>query len=193
MIANPNTISISSPQLLDAALSNIGAKLTTGLSWLDNAFGKAYKLEKIVDGRTIRYPGIPVQSTNERDYLDLRPDGHLGNFCWFEVSDAQEIPDWRKGQKNWFIIDVSLIFWFDLRTIYVSNWQNKTQENVKQEVFNVIKVLAVPGASLVLNRVYERSENIYRGYTVNETDNQFLMRPYGGFRLEGQLKYQEQC
>ena len=44
-----------------------------------------------------------------------------------------------------------------------------------------------------INRIYELAENIYRGFSLDEVDNQFLMAPYGGFRFEGIMEVTETC
>jgi hypothetical protein len=49
------------------------------------------------------------------------------------------------------------------------------------------------GGRIILNRIYERAENIYRGYTLSEIDNQFLMHPFAGFRFDGILEFDELC
>lgn len=45
----------------------------------------------------------------------------------------------------------------------------------------------------MVDRVAERAENIYRGYDHGEIEGQFLMFPYTGFRLEGEMVINEQC
>ena len=41
--------------------------------------------------------------------------------------------------------------------------------------------------------IYELAENVYRGFTLDEIDNQFLMHPFGGFRFEGVLSVNQPC
>jgi hypothetical protein len=42
-----------------------------------------------------------------------------------------------------------------------------------------------------LNNIQELASDIYRGFSFSEIDNQFLMRPYSGFRINGNMRYLE--
>ena len=48
-------------------------------------------------------------------------------------------------------------------------------------------------ASFVINRIYENAESIFKEYTLDEIDNQFLMQPYCGFRFTGEIEIEEEC
>jgi hypothetical protein len=41
--------------------------------------------------------------------------------------------------------------------------------------------------------VYERAENVYDGFNIDEVDNQFMMAPYAAFRFEGTMMVDEDC
>jgi hypothetical protein len=41
--------------------------------------------------------------------------------------------------------------------------------------------------------VYERAENVFEGYSLDEVDNQFLMQPFAGLRITGELIVDEEC
>ena len=67
---------------------------------------------------------------------------------------------------------------------------------VKAQILRVLNGRAgwhLTGGRIVLNKIYERAENIYRGYTLSEIDNQFLMHPFSGFRFDGLLEFDELC
>jgi hypothetical protein len=44
-----------------------------------------------------------------------------------------------------------------------------------------------------VSRIYERAENVFRGYTMDEVDNQFLMSPFAGWRFDGLLTIKNDC
>ena len=75
-----------------------------------------------------------------------------------------------------------------------------------------MRVLTTPGlitttGKLVINDIYERFENIYRGYSIEkiynnyvykgegiqDIDKQFFMYPYAGIRIEFTLTTRELC
>jgi len=189
MIANETQQNIISPALLDAAFAQVQAKLLSGLSWLDFAFGKAQRLERQREGQTIRYPGV----FGSKDYINMFPDSHLGNFCFFDVPDAQVIEDWRRGHFNRFHTGFGLVFWVDLRDVYPADYTRRTTEHVKEEVLRFFATTSFAGCRVEPTEIDERTENIYPGYTIAEIDNQFLMRPYAGFRMSGVITYDEAC
>ena len=82
-------------------------------------------------------------------------------------------------------------------------------KEVKDEI---IRVLTTPGlitttGKLVINDIYERFENIYKGYSIEkiynnytykgegiqDIDKQFFMYPYAGIRIEFTLTTRELC
>ena len=194
MIANPTIPTPIDPQLIDIALLQLQTELTTGLSWLTAAYGKAQRLiERNTSGKRIYFPGVYAGA---KEYLKVFPDSHLGNFCFFEVPDGNERVLWNKNHYNWLTSDFGLIFWFDFRDVYPSpaDWTLHTIENVKSEVLRVLTTTTYSNLSITdITTFSEQADNIYRSYTHNEISEQFLMRPYGGFRINGTMRYKEKC
>lgn len=188
MIQNPTIVSITDPQGADLVLSGFQTKLETALSWLTKAYGRVYRLVQELDNDDFFYPGVIVSG---KEYLNMLPDGHLGNYCYFEL-DEQVFQEYNKGLYNRFEQGFSCVFWFDLRDIYV-DWETRTIEHVKAEILTALRSLTVSNAQFRLNTIYERAEDVFEGYSVNEVDNQFLMRPYGALRFEGELIYKQKC
>lgn len=186
---NPTPIALDQPRMIDQALQELQTVLTTGLSWLTSAYGRAYKLERNDNGRRVAYPGVPGLGT---EFVDVRPDEHLGNYSFFDIPDDQDIEDLR-GQQSRLTTEFGLVFFFDLRTVYGSDWETRTNENVKADVLQVLRTASTPTAAFRLTRLTDRAENVYRGYTLEEAKEQFTARPYGIFRISGEIKYYESC
>lgn len=191
MISTPTIPVPTSPKLWDYAVAELQTELAANISWLTSAFGKAQRRVKVVDGRESRFPAV---YSGAGDYLSMLPDAHLGNYCWLDVGDYQEIQDnprlYRQAKVR---AAVGLVFWLDLRTAYPSDYENRTVEHAKADVITAIRAIRLSRSSLVVDRVAERAENIYRGYDHGEIEGQFLMFPYTGFRLEGEMVINEQC
>ena len=183
----PNTPSITDPKLLDLAFAPIQTKLESGLSWLDKAFGKCQRLERLLNGKTTIKPSIYVGGNDDRQYLDLFPDSSIGNFCFFDVDDLKEHA-WQRNQGGPVMAKVGIVFWFDFRDVYPTDHVNKSVENVIDEILQILKT-----TRLVVKSHVEQSANIYPRYTIAEIDNQFLMRPFGGFRINCELQINESC
>lgn len=184
------------PVLLDKILQDIQRALTEKLKWLDHAFGRAYKLtEYQQDGSKFIYPAM---YNGDGEYISLLPNDNLGNFSWFDIYDPQKLIQATPGAPQ-YTFSGALIFWYRLDSIYEDKSVMYTEE-VKDEI---LRVLTTPGfittpGRLLITEIYERLENIYRGYTykgedIQDGEKQFLMYPYAGIRIEFTLTTRELC
>ena len=182
--------------MLDAIIGEIQTGLAQNLSWLDYAFGRAQRVTRELEGKRIVTPNVYCGDWDGRgknDYLEVSPDSKIGNFCFFEIEDPQTIDagSWAREVKAPF----ALIFWFDLTRVY-GEAANRNTEWLKAQILRILagrEGWHLKEGRVVVNRIYERAENIYKGYTLSEIDNQYLMHPYAGFRFEGLLEYAELC
>lgn len=190
-----NAPTIKNAVMLDKVLSGIQSGLVDNLSWLDVAFGRAQKLTKMVKGKKIITPNVFCGGWNghgPNDYIEVSPDSKIGNFSFFWIEDPQTIDT---GFDRTFKTPFSLIVWFDLRKTYREP-SNRNTEYLKAQILNVLNGRTgwhLDSGRVIVSRIYEQAENIYRGFTISEIDNQFLMHPFGGFRIDGTLEYDELC
>lgn len=193
------------PVLLDKIIQDIQTKLKEKLTWLDYAFGRAYKLVQHQDnGGKFIYPAAYIGNS---DYVSLLPDDNYGNFCWFDIYDSQKVINVVQSTPQ-FTISGAIIFWFNLDSIFSDNDAMYTEE-IKDEI---IRVLSTPGivkqtGKLAINEIYERFENIYSGYSIEKIynsyqysgqdiqslDKMFFMHPYSGLRFEFTITTRELC
>ena len=193
------------PVLLDKIIQDIQTKLKEKLTWLDYAFGRAYKLIQHQDnGGKFIYPAASIGNS---DYISLLPDDNYGNFCWFDIYDSQKVINVVQSTPQ-FTISGAIIFWFNLDSIFSDNDAMYTEE-IKDEI---IRVLSTPGivkqtGKLAINEIYERFENIYSGYSIEKIynsyqysgqdiqslDKMFFMHPYSGLRFEFTITTRELC
>jgi len=194
-VQNPSQITFADARLMDDKLAAIGTVLTTNLTWLTTAYGKAQRLVKHRDGNVLeRYPAVPATGNLDQNYLPMFPDASLGNYCFWDMPDPQKIEDWHTQGQLEIKTEFGLVLWFDLRTIYTgANWKTRTAENVKYEVLEALRLNPATTSNIIIKLVSDRVENIYPDYDHKEIKTQFLMRPYGGFRLEGELEFYEDC
>ena len=193
------------PVLLDKVIQDIQQALKEKLKWLDYAFGRAYKLVEHQDngGKFI----YPAAYTGNSEYVSLLPNDNYGNFSWFDIYDAQEITQVVQSTPQ-FTFSGAIIFWFNLNTIFADSDAMYTEE-VKDEI---VRVLTTPGlikqtGRLTINKIYERFENLYSGYSLEKIynsyvysgqniqtmDKLFFMHPYSGLRFEFNLTTRELC
>lgn len=182
--------------MLDKVLGTIQEALVDGLPWLDVAFGRAQRLTKVVEGRRHTTPNVFCggwEGHGPNDYIEVSPDAEIGNFSFFAIDDPQVVQP-GLGQRE-FRTPFGLIVWFDLRRVY-GEASNRNTEQLKAQVLDVLSGrsgFALTEGHIEVSRIYEQAQNIYRGYSLDEVDNQFLMHPYGGFRIDGTLYYTEIC
>lgn len=183
--------------MLDRVIGEIQQGLVDGLPWLDAAFGRCQRVTKrTTAGRLIVTPDVYCGGWNghgENDYIEVSPDSKIGNFSFFVLEDPQEFTTdaWARHYTS----PVGLVFWFDLRKVY-GTLMNRNTEYLKAQILSLLGGLGgwhLTSGRVVFNRCFERAENIYRGFSLSEIDNQFLIHPYGGFRFDGVLEYDELC
>ncbi len=187
---------IQNPVMLDRVIGEIQKGLVENISWLDVAFGRSQRLTKMMNGKRIVTPNVYCGGWNghgENDYIEVSPDSKIGNFSFFEIEDPQTIDagPWARSIRTPY----SLIVWFDLTRVYGVE-TNRNTEFLKSQILHLLNGRYgwhLSGGRVSVNRIYERAENIYRGYTITEIDNQFLMHPFGGFRMDGELYFDELC
>ena len=181
---------IDNPELLDSIISNIQKGLAENIGWLDYVFGRAERLVKFdTNNRKIYTPNVYVGGN---EYMEISPSSDIGNFCFFWVDDPQNV-SWEAKINVGIKTNFSLIFWFNFNRIYNSAYQ-RNKEELKKQILDVLNGgFWLKKGRITVNRIYELSENIFRGFSLDETENQFLMQPYGGFRFEGMLEVSESC
>lgn len=187
---------IPNPVMLDEIIGEIQTGLIENITWLDAAFGRSQRLSKNINGKRLITPNVYCGGWNghgPNDYIEVSPDSKIGNFSFFEIDDPQTIDPgvWAREMHSPF----GLIFWFDLTRVYNSA-TNRNTEKLKADILHVLNGRAgwrLHNGRITINRIYERAENIYRGYSLSEIDNQFLMHPYYGMRFDGVLEFSELC
>lgn len=186
MIRTPRIPVLADPALIDFALLELQTKLITRFPWLDHAFGKAQQLRKAGDnGRVLTFPTV---YSGGKEYLRVFPDEAIGNFSFFDVKDGEAV-DRSVGPSGYLTAVVGLIFWFDIQDVYPVDWEHRTTENVKDDVLLFLNAAGLMQSNISVGRIFERPENIYPGYSFPEIEDQFLRRPFSGFRVELELSY----
>lgn len=178
---------IANAQTIDLAISCLQKNLANKLEWLDHSFGRAERLVKIINGKKYYSPNVYVGGN---EYRDVSPDSDLGNFSFFTIDDPQTV-DWMPGIQSDLSAPMSIIVWFDMRRV-TGDDNNRNTEAVKNEILNALNMPLGYG-SIKINKIYQRAENIYSGFTLDEVDNQFLMHPYAGFKFTGTIFISQPC
>ena len=160
-----------------------------GLSWLDHIFGRAERLVKMKDGMRYYTPNVYY---GKDEYIQLLPDNRdLGNYCFFVMEEPQTVT-YPMGIQNRVKAPFSLIVWVDMRTVGAT-YDDRNTEQLKEQLLKTIKRGWIKHGSVTVEKVYERAENVFHGYSLDEVDSQYLMAPFAGFRLTGEMIIDEEC
>jgi hypothetical protein len=69
----------------------------------------------------------------------------------------------------------------------------RNTEQLKEQVLKTLRRAWIRHGAITLEHVYERAENVFDGYSLQEVDNQYLMSPFAGFRITGEMQIDEEC
>lgn len=172
------------PSLYEVVFSGIQDALSADLGWLDNTFGKAERVQRIINGK--RYYE-PAWYKSNGDYITLSPTDTLGNYAFFTIGEPQE-SNWDTWGNTDLQAPFSLIIWANIERIV----GDRNTEALKEDILKVLNGRVHPH-NYTINRIYERAENVFDSFTLDETDNQFLMHPYVGWRFTGVVKAHTTC
>ena len=186
-----NLPNITTPYLFDKVIGEMQQALKNGLPWLQNSFGRAKRLIKVIDGKRIYTPN--VYKGNDQ-YEVLLPDDRMRCFSFFVLSEPQEMLN-RVQNEIRIKAPFSLIVWFGLRVVekVMQLPDERNTEQVKEQILGVLNTAFPKKGSFTVQRIYERAENVFEGFTLDEVQNQFLMSPFAGFRFYGELIVTNDC
>lgn len=185
----PSVPKPETPAFIDKVVVQIQDTLKSKLSWLNYSFGQSQRLVEMRDKREYFYPGIHLGAGK---YLNVLPDQDLGNYSFVITEDPQNV-DFRPHNANNVKLKYSIIFWLNLDKIYADE-EDRNTEALKAQILKVLtREMFLTYGRIDVRQIYERAENIYKGYSLKEVNSQFLMQPYAGFRFEGEMVLREDC
>ena len=172
-------------RLFDRPIQDLQRALAANVSYLTHVFGRCERLVKEVNGQRRYTPNV---YRGKDDYILLTPDNRdLGNYAFFVLDEPE-----RFGVFPRMRAPFSLIVWVDMRT-----FEQNDDRNIFQLEMDILRVVSGHGVlrqgSVSVEMVYHKAENVFEGFTLDEVDNQFLMSPYCGLRLQGELIINEDC
>ena len=176
------------PYLFDKVIQGLQDALGD-LTWLNHIFGRSERLVKMKDGMRNYTPNVYY---GRDEYLVLLPDNKaLGNYCFFVMEEPQTVSV-PFNASNRVRAPFSLIVWVDMRTVGAT-YDDRNTEQLKEQLLKTLRRAWIRHGAITLERVYERAENVFEGYSLQEVDNQYLMSPFAGFRITGEMQIDEEC
>jgi hypothetical protein len=186
--AVPKPVTIT---FFDRVVVEIQDILKEKLSWLDYSFGQCQRLVTKRDKSDFFYPGVHIGNGT---YISVLPDQELGNFSFIHIDDPQNIKYDLHSLYNSVYATINIIFWFNLKGIFPSA-VDRNLEVIKRQMLKILtKEMFLTTGSLGTNiKIYQKAENIFKGYNLKEIDSQYLMHPYAGLRFESSIHIQAEC
>ena len=86
----------------------------------------------------------------------------------------------------------SVVFWYDVDKVS-SSPAKRNREAVKEQIMTVLGQFHLRGVTYSLEYIYEQPQNVFKDFDYDHKVNQFLMHPYGGLRIDGELRVNVPC
>ena len=173
----------TNPKLFDKAVLPMQRALAD-LAWLDYSFGICESLVDVVDGKKYTSANLYL---GDGKYERIEPCEELGNFSFFYLKDPQSF-----GIKDSSLLKspYSLILWYDLTKVSLPT-DERNREAVKAQIMDALDSLHSP--YFTIDKIYENPRNVFSDFSYDHTNNQFLMQPFTGIRIDGTLTARTEC
>lgn len=172
------------PKMFDRAVLPIQNALASAFPWLDHVIGIC---ETLIDKKDKK----PFKSANYYiggwQYEQIMPCEELGNFSFFYLRDPQTF-----GAKDQNLVKspFSLVIWYNLTEVS-PEYDERNTEQIKGQIMGVLNALRLP--YLKITKIWEKPTNVFADFSYDPTTNQFLMHPFTGMRIDGELIARMDC
>jgi hypothetical protein len=186
---NPKAVLIDQPANIVAAIQKIQTELAE-LPWLDVAYGLASTgFSQDPNGKTNLEPEV---YTGGGKYQLVTPNNFIASHLFFKQDSPARPIEWVPFQDNQYVASVSIIVLVNLEKIKAAmgfTWEHRFTEELKNEVLRLLKY----NASFVISGIYDTPQEVFAGYTYDHLARQTFKHPEAGFRIQGDLVFQQTC
>ncbi len=164
--------------ILDKILEDFGQKLNDKLSWLNEVYGIAVQSEA----------KAPRMHTGNGEYVTILPDDKKGNYAFFDIVPEYLFDHFTKHTSTVIRVRFGLVIWCDLRTVYADP-QDRTNSQLKTDVLKVMERISLKYGEYVLTFMSDEAFRIFARYAKSDFQDKYLMFPYAGLRIDGNLVF----
>lgn len=164
-------------------------------SWLEKSFARAIirsEKRKNQAGTEFNYifPGMFSRVGDDvYDYLNMMELDNYDAYSFFLALDTEDSIDYEELQ-NQYRRRLDNIVWLNLEKVDSTKGYDYLEE-IKQDVRNKVKENRFGTIEIV--SIEDEPEAIFREFSLETTDTQFLYYPYRGFRMIMNVTYDEPC
>lgn len=186
-LKNPTVYSIPNAINLDASLAAVQSELSS-VPWLEKIFPRARTVNTATKGKPNDL--IPMVYQANKEYYPAQPNDALTAQSFFRVWNGQRIDNYQPTRTGDFTrTEIDLI---------VSGHLDRINKNVPyyytELLINDVLAAIRLNPNIEVTEIHdERPEDIWRGYTVNESQLHLLQHPYFAFRVTFIFRYRMQC
>jgi hypothetical protein len=185
---NPNAPVVQNPINLDKQIGDIQTRLAT-IPWLETAYGRVWNITtKELIGKEKAEPHVYVANGQ---YKKIMANDNLKSESFVFVRQPERIIDYELNSKTQNKeVDISIIFWMDLRKI------NPTLDQVYTEILksDIEAVLYAAPPITNINRVWDdEGKDIFKGFNIDNLNKELLMYPFKALRYDCQISYETLC
>lgn len=150
--------------------------------FIDYVYGRARANERIRNGKKYRYPGFYIGNGEYEDMLPL--DSRGNGYAFIMLDDPIESINYVSFETNKYKVGYSLIVWYKEGTSEMMDI-----DLCKDYVLGCLKLCP----NVTVDKIYEKYSNVFSGFSCDEIDTQYLMWPWNGFKITGEITYNEPC
>ena len=172
------------PKMFDKAVLPIQNALASAFPWLDHVIGIC---ETLIDKKDNK----PFKSANYYigggQYEQIMPCEELGNFSFFYLRDPQVT---MAKDKSLIKSPISLVVWYNVAEVS-SEYDERNREQIKGQILGVLDSLHLP--YFTITKIWENPTNVFTDFSYDQAENQFLMHPFAGLRIDGEIIARLEC
>jgi hypothetical protein len=170
----------ASPQLHHKVIQNIQSLFQTELSWLQYCYPLAHVgISKDAEGNEVKYPRVYIND-GAKEYYDIRPNDEFRSYGFFELQDPSTFA--QSDNDGEIQYQLSFIVWFNFKTVSTTKLYDYSSELIKDVLRAWNEDITIQKS--ITNVSYDIDPNtIFEKYSLKITDSQFLMYPYGAFKI----------
>ncbi len=194
LLQNPNIPTSVNPVEIDSAILDIKSELESGLTWLTNGYGRAFKNLDITNGERVYFPEIYLGKQNgSYRYTNISPDNDKQGQCFFYVR-RETISEYQTGMYSFLNYDVALIFSVNMELINSTLTETEVFQQILIAQVRDVLTRQILGKSYVLkvNTVEFVFEDVFREFNLSEQST-MEKSPLSHFRFNLSLKMPETC
>ena len=194
LLQNPNEPVPTNPIEIDAAIMDMQSKLSSNISWLTQAYGRAYRNIDLSTGERIYFPEIYLgEQSNSYRYLNVTPDNDKTGQCFFFVQQ-ENISEFSIGQNSLLTYNVAIIFSVNLKLINETLLSTEiyTQRLISEVRDYLTRRLMPTSYILTIQNVLTRFEQVFSEFNITE-DKGKNHAPLQHFRVNCTVQMREAC